>query len=52
MYERGEEILKELLDGEVIQHERRRVEKLKNVRETGKGGKRCNKRNGVLRTGG
>ena len=35
-----------------FQHERRRVKELKNVREIRKDGKRCNKRNGVLRTGG
>ena len=35
-----------------FQHERRRVEKLKNVREIEKGGKRCKKRNGVFRTSG
>ena len=33
-------------------YERRRVEKLRKVRETGKGGKQCNKRNGVFKTRG
>ena len=32
-----------------FQHERRQVEKLKNVRKTEKDGKRWNKRNGVLK---
>ena len=35
-----------------FQHERRKVEKLKNVSETRKGGKRHNIKNGGFRNGG